>query len=93
MSTSKQKTAAAKEMNTHKQIPSNAPFVFGKMNYIITAVSLLVLVLGFVLMSGSDGNIYDTKRTTLAPIVVILGFCIGFVAIFYKEKPKDNSAE
>jgi hypothetical protein len=92
MSTQKHKAPITKEKTNSHKLPANAPMLFGKMNYMFTAVSLLVLVIGFALMSGKEGDIYDFRRTTLAPIVVIIGFCIGFVAIFYKKK-EQNSAE
>ncbi|MBS3914504.1 MAG: DUF3098 domain-containing protein [Bacteroidetes bacterium] len=83
------------QTGTHaKKDLSKAPFLFGKMNYIFTAISLAVITLGFIIMSGKSGDIYDMRRTTVAPIVVILGFCLGFVAIFYREKKQeDNAAE
>ena len=91
MSASKNNTqkTTAKSSNS-KKLPADAPMVFGKMNYILTGVSLLILTIGFILMSGSEGDIYDFKRITLAPIVIILGFCMGFVAIFYREKKSEN---
>ena len=47
---------------------------------------MIMVILGFVLMSGKSGDIYDFRRATLAPIVVILGFGIGIAAIFYRKK-------
>lgn len=92
MSTTKHKVSAtaSKAAATEKKQAVKLPFVFGRMNYIISAAALAVLVIGFILMSGSKGDIYDTRRITIAPIVVILGFLLGFVAIFWKEKPKNN---
>lgn len=60
--------------------------VFGKDNFMLIAISLAIVVIGFFLMSGTDGNIYDFRRTTLAPAVVILGFGLGIYAIFYRKK-------
>lgn len=60
--------------------------IFSKENYTLTIISVLVIVVGFMLMAGNDGNIYDFRRTTLAPIVVIAGFVMGIYAIFYKKK-------
>jgi peptidoglycan/LPS O-acetylase OafA/YrhL len=60
--------------------------IFSKENYMLTAISVLVIVIGFFLMAGKDGNIYDFRRTTLAPIVVISGFVLGIYAIFFKKK-------
>ena len=47
---------------------------------------MIMVILGFVLMSGKSGDIYDFRRATLAPLVVILGFGIGIAAIFYRKK-------
>ena len=63
-------------------------FIFKKENYMLTVISLVVIVIGFILMSGSEGDIYDFRRTTLAPIVVLLGFGIAGFSIFYKSKTK-----
>lgn len=78
-------TKQPKENQSKSSVKST--FVFGRMNYIITLAALLVMAIGFFLMAGREGDIYDFRRTTLAPIVVIIGFAIGFVAIFWKEKP------
>jgi len=59
--------------------------IFNKNNYLMTAISLGIVVLGFVLMSGTNGDIYDFRRTVIAPIVVIAGFVVGIYAIFYKK--------
>ncbi|MEQ8473146.1 MAG: DUF3098 domain-containing protein [Marinoscillum sp.] len=68
-------------------------FAFQKANYIIMLIGVLTLVLGFFIMA-SDGEPYGFGflGLTLGPLVVMLGFAIEFVAIFYKPK-KDTSAE
>ncbi len=71
----------------NKSNTTNQPkvMIFNKNNYLMTAISLGIVVLGFVLMSGTDGDIYDFRRTVIAPIVVIAGFVVGIYAIFYKK--------
>lgn len=74
-----------------KENKSNTPqqpkvMIFNKNNYLMTAISLGIVVLGFVLMSGTEGDIYDFRRTVIAPVVVIAGFVVGIYAIFYKKK-------
>jgi hypothetical protein len=59
--------------------------LFAKENYILIIASLVILVIGFMLMSGTT-DIYNTTKLTVAPIVVILGFLLGIVAIFYRKK-------
>ena len=61
------------------------PMLFAKENYILIIASLVVLIIGFMLMSGKT-DIYNSTKLTVAPIVVILGFILGIVAIFYRKK-------
>jgi hypothetical protein len=79
MSTQKNKTNQPSSEN-------HEGMIFTKQNYVLTAAAVLVIVIGFFMMAGKDGNIYDFRRTTLAPIVVIAGFILGIFAIFYKKK-------
>lgn len=73
---------------------------FGRINYYIMIAGLLVLVLGYVLMGGgkqsgaefNEEEIYSFTRITLAPILVVLGFIIEIVAIFYRPKSDANKA-
>jgi len=61
-------------------------FVFGKQNYMLTALAFVVVIIGFFLMYGGKEDIYSFRRITLAPIVVLSGFVIGVVAIMFKPK-------
>lgn len=65
---------------------SKVEMVLGKQNYILTGVAFAVIIIGFLLMYGGKEDIYSFKRITLAPIVVLVGFIIGVVAIMYKPK-------
>jgi len=77
-------------MSTSKNIkntPENKPgMIFSKENYILTLISLLIIIIGFFVMAGTEGDIYDFRRITLAPIIVIIGFVLGIYAIFFKKK-------
>ncbi|MGN0003516.1 MAG: DUF3098 domain-containing protein [Sphingobacterium composti] len=63
----------------------NTGFVFQKLNYQIFIVSIIVVIIGFLLMMGTE-DIYSFTKITLAPLVVVIGFALGFVAILYKPK-------
>lgn len=70
-------------------------YAFGKMNFILIAVGMLVVILGFVLMSGGgsndatfDADIFSARRVKVAPVVCFLGFVSIIYAII--RKPKDN---
>ncbi|SNT26457.1 Protein of unknown function [Ekhidna lutea] len=63
---------------------------FNKANYIIMITGVVVLALGFIIMTmDTEPYGFGFLGLTLGPIVVMLGFIIQFVAIFYK--PKSNS--
>lgn len=60
-------------------------FVFKKINYQIFILSILIVAVGFILMMGTE-DIYSFAKITLAPLIIILGFALGFVAILYRKK-------
>lgn len=71
-------------------------FAFGRMNYILLAVSMAVVILGFILMSGPGSTetefnpeIFSDRRIKLAPVVCLAGFLMMIGAIAYKPKSKD----
>lgn len=76
---------SALKNKTTKAESKSQPMLFGTTNYILTAAAILVLVLGFTLMTGTE-DIYNSTKLTVAPIIVFLGFILGIVAIFYKKK-------
>ncbi|MES2558153.1 MAG: DUF3098 domain-containing protein [Bacteroidota bacterium] len=65
--------------------PENVSFAFGKENYTIMAIGLVVIIIGFFLMGGKE-DIFSTTKLTVAPIVVVLGFLIEVAAIMRKSK-------
>ncbi|MEY3965488.1 MAG: hypothetical protein RL263_657 [Bacteroidota bacterium] len=75
-----------KSVATEEKKNTPADLIFNKENYVLIAISTAMVILGFVLMSGKTGDIYDFRRATLAPIIVILGFGVGIAAIFYRKK-------
>ena len=58
--------------------------VFSRKNYQLLLLSIAIVLVGFLLMMGADGNIYDTRRTLIAPLVVLFGFAFGVYAILKK---------
>lgn len=78
-----------------KSSSPTAPFIFDRTNYIIMIAGVIVILIGFALMSGGatqDPNvfpkeeIYSFRRITLAPIVIIAGFAIEIFAILKRPK-------
>lgn len=71
---------------------------FGKTNFIMLAIGMAIVLLGFILMSGgtSDENtfnpeVYSAMHIKVAPVVTFIGFVSIIGAIIYK--PKDDAAK
>jgi len=80
------KNKSNKTVANEEKKNTTTELIFNRENYILIGISMITVILGFILMSGKSGDIYDFRRTTVAPIVVILGFAVGIVAIFYRKK-------
>ncbi len=66
---------------------------FGKTNFILLAVGMAVVILGFILMSGGsttadsfNPDIFSPMRIKVAPVVTFLGFVSIVYAIIHKPK-------
>jgi len=65
-----------------------------KLNLILIAVSVLIIVLGFCLMTGEpSGEVYNPdifsfRRITVGPMISLFGFVSMIVAILYRPKKK-----
>ena len=68
-------------------------FAFDKVNYILLAVGMAVVVLGFLLMSGNgstettyDPDIFSARRIKVAPLVCLAGFVSMIYAVVRRPK-------
>lgn len=73
--------AEKKSTPVHQETKSE--LVFTKKNYQLLIISMVIVVIGFALMSGVT-DIYDFRKTTLAPMVVLFGFGFGIYAVLKK---------
>jgi membrane-bound ClpP family serine protease len=71
-------------------------FALGKENLKLLVIGFVIIVVGFLLMTGGKSNdpnvfnpeIFSFRRITLAPVVVLFGFLFEIYAII--KKPKAN---
>lgn len=71
-----------------------------KINFILMAICLLLIIIGFWLMTGDanvgdtfNKNLFESSRVTTGPIIAFLGFVLMVFAIIYRKKdnkPEDN---
>jgi hypothetical protein len=88
------KNHQSKIINQKSKIENDVEFAIGKENFKYIAIGVGILVIGFLLMSGgktSDPNVFNPeifnfRRITLAPIVVVGGFMFIIWAIMKKPK-------
>ena len=72
-------------------------FPLAKVNFILMAISGLLIVVGFLLMLGSQNSgetfnydIFSTRRIVVGPTMAFVGFVAMAIAIIYKKKKHDK---
>lgn len=70
-------------------------FNLPKLNMILIAISVVIIVIGFALMVGEPSgvlefnpDIFSFRRITLAPMVALFGFVVMILAIIYNPRKK-----
>ena len=71
-------------------------FPLSKYNFILIGVSVILILVGFLLMSGGattqafNPDIFSTRRITVGPMVSFFGFLLMIAAILWKN-PKQKA--
>lgn len=70
-------------------------FAFDKTNFILLGIGMVVIIIGFLLMTGPGSNetmfqpdIFSVRRIKVAPVVCFLGFI--FMTYGILRKPTDK---
>lgn len=68
-------------------------FAFDRMNFILLAVGMLIVIAGFLLMTGPgstdtafEPDIFSVRRTKVAPLVCFFGFVSMIYAVVRKPR-------
>ena len=79
-------------------VKGKVTYPLGKINFILMAICLLLIIIGFWLMTGDanvgdkfNENLFDSSRVTTGPIIAFLGFVLMAFAIIYRKK--DNKQD
>ena len=75
----------------------NFQLAFSTLNYILMGVGILILAIGYILLSGGGSDdpkvfndaMFDSRRLVVAPILIVLGFAVEIFAIMYKGKKQE----
>jgi len=90
-----------KKTQVENKAKDKVTYPLTKINFILMAICLLLIVIGFWLMTG-DANVgdkfneqlFESSRITTGPIIAFLGFVLMAFAIIYRKKdktPTDNT--
>ncbi len=61
-----------------------------RQNFMILGIGLLVIVIGYILMSGN--TVESFRQLTLSPILLVLGYCVIIpFGIMYRKKPGEGA--
>ncbi|MDO4756990.1 MAG: DUF3098 domain-containing protein [Parabacteroides sp.] len=70
-------------------------FAFDKANFILLAVGMAIIILGFLLMTGPgstegyfEPDIFSVRRIKVAPVVCLFGFVFMIYGILHQPKNK-----
>lgn len=70
---------------------------FNKSNFILLAIGMCIIILGFILMTGPgstdstfEPDIFSARRIKLAPAICFSGFIFMIYAILKKPKKETN---
>ena len=93
ISYNKKKTPST-ETNAASKVP-----LFRMSNYVLMGVGVLILCIGFLCMRGGavsdpntfDGEIFNTRRIVVAPILMFIGLALEVVAIMWHPRAKQTT--
>ena len=73
-------------------------FALDKLNFILIAVGIVIIIAGLLLMTGPSStethfepDIFSTRRIVVAPLVCFVGFVFMIFAIMFRSKDKKNN--
>ena len=72
-------------------------FAFDKVNFILLAIGMAIVIIGFLLMTGPtssetsfEPDIFSVRRIKVAPVVCLFGFLSMIYAVLRKPKTQKN---
>lgn len=80
-------------MQTKEQKQRKETSIFGRRNYIILLTGSILIIVGYLLMSGKGStltaynpDIFSTLRIRIAPIVCLSGYLLTMVGVIYRPR-------
>lgn len=90
------------KINLPEKNDGKTKMTLSKENYKFIILGCIIVVLGFVLMSGggtdnpnefNEGELFSFRRITLAPFFVILGYMVVLYGVMKRPKVSNESSQ
>ena len=66
--------------------------VLGKRNYVILIIGSILIIIGYILMSGEGSTlaayIFSGTRIRIAPLLCLLGYLLNVFGILYRPRQR-----
>lgn len=89
-----------KKTQVENKAKGKVSYPLTKINFILMAICLLLIIIGFWLMTGDanvgdtfNKNLFESSRVTTGPIIAFLGFVLMAFAIIYRKKDNKNQED
>ena len=89
-----------KKTQVENKAKDKVSYPLTKINFILMAICLLLIIIGFWLMTGSanvgdkfNNDLFESSRVTTGPIIAFLGFVLMAFAIIYRKKDKNEPSD
>lgn len=70
-------------------------FAFGKTNFLMIGISMVIVIIGFLLMTGAESTretfnpeVFSPMRVKIAPVICLVGFLSIIAGIMYRPRKK-----
>ncbi len=85
-----------KKLKSNEATNGGFDFAFGKTNYILFVIGVLLLAIGYILLTGGGSDdpsvfnpaMFDNRRLVAAPITIVLGFIVEIFAIMLPDRSR-----
>jgi hypothetical protein len=84
--------AAKKKQSKKDRTEKTLIWPFGKKNYILLAISLVVIIIGYICLASGD-NPNAPITLTVAPIILVIGYGIIPFAIMARGRREPTESE
>ncbi len=87
-------------MKTREMEQQETENVFGKVNYIILLVGSVLIIVGYILMSGEGStltaynpDIFSDQRIRVAPVICLTGYLLTICGVVYISKSRQKKSK